>query len=211
MIALFKEPCNVCAGGCRLVGHSEICGLGAPAIHSALPGRRGLPDRAAYGHLLLGSGAAATNTQFSHHAGSSRLAYLRVLHLKAHSATKVAVCGPRETSDVVHSMPNNKLELHCIALVPDVLPAVCRGQRREQSMASRTISSGSAAGWRAWRTSGGIWCRRWKLWGDMAGLCSCLLASSGFGHSYSKHCNPYFTGACALVEQFWGVLLEPRV
>ncbi len=77
-------------------------------------------------------------------------------------------------------------------------------------MASRTISSGSAAGWRVWRTSGGIWCRRWKLWDDMAELESCLPASFGFSRSCSKHGDPYINGA-RFFEQFWGVLLEPGV
>ena len=40
------------------MGHSQICGLGAPALHSALSGRRGLLDRAAHSHLLLGPGVA---------------------------------------------------------------------------------------------------------------------------------------------------------
>lgn len=93
--------------------------------------------------------------------------------------------------DQVTQLPISVLSLawFCIARAPDqllpcqqgwhsstpkVLHIVRRGRRREQSMASRTISSDSAADWRVWRTSGGIWCRRWKLWGDMADLHSCL-------------------------------------
>jgi len=46
-------------GGRRPVGHGAVHRLGAAAVHRAQLGRRGVADRAAHRHLLLGPGAPA--------------------------------------------------------------------------------------------------------------------------------------------------------